>query len=279
MRGLLNLTWLEIKIFLREPLGAIGSVVIPVVLYLGIGRTLAPRMPQASPNTEYFFYVGAPVFVFIIIGRTLGQQMTGAQEGKRGLVGVDLAVFAALLISISAVLSLVTIIAIYRESGILKRLRATPLRPWTILTAHVLAKLLFTAATLLLMMAAGQRYYPANLRFPVVGFTVALLLATWSTLSIGFVIASVVKTARFAQPAGALVFYPMIALSGLFFPVSALSPGLRAVARLMPLTYVVSLLTGILKGDPWSAHLLDVGALVLVFGVCMALSARLFRWE
>src|SRR4029450_7845070 len=110
-------------------------------------------------------------------------------------------------------------------------------------------------------------------------FTLALLLATWSTLSIGFVIASVVRTARFAQPAGALIFYPMgglsgpffprsalspgvaagggVVRSGLFFPVSALSPGLRAVARLMPLTYVVSLLTGILKGEPWSAHLLD----------------------
>jgi ABC-2 type transport system permease protein len=248
MRGLFHLTWLEIKIFLREPLGAIGSVVIPVVVYLGIGRTLAPRMPQASANTEYLFYVGAPVF-------------------------------AAMMIMLSSVLSLVTIIAIYREGGILKRLRATPLRPWTILTAHVLAKLLFTAATLLLMVLAGRRYYPVDLQFPIAGFTAALLLATWSTLSIGFVIASVVKTARFAQPAGALLFYPMIALSGLFFPVSSLSPGLRAVARLMPLTYVVSLLTGILKGEPWSAHLLDVGALVLVFAVCMALSARLFRWE
>ena len=52
------------------------------------------------------------------------------------------------MISASAVLSLVSIIAIYREGGILKRLRATPLRPRTILTAHVLVKLVFTALTL-----------------------------------------------------------------------------------------------------------------------------------
>ena len=50
-----------------------------------------------------------------------------------------------MLIAISAVLSLVTIISIYREGGILKRLRATPLRPQTILSAHVLVKLLLTA--------------------------------------------------------------------------------------------------------------------------------------
>jgi ABC-2 type transport system permease protein len=247
MRGLLHLTWLEIKIFLREPLGAIGSVVIPVVVYLGLGRTLAPKVPQSAQTAE-FVVVGAPVF-------------------------------AAILIMLSSVLSLVTIIAIYREGGILKRLRATPLRPWTILTAHVLAKLLFTAATLILTVLAGKRYYPVDLHIPIVSFTIALVLATWSTLSIGFVIASVVRTARFAQPAGALIFYPMVGLSGLFFPLAALSPGVRAVARLMPLTYVVSLLTGILRGESWSGHVVDVAALVAVFFVCMAISARVFRWE
>jgi ABC-2 type transport system permease protein len=247
MRSLLQLTWLEIKIFLREPLGAVGSVVVPVAVYLWLGRTLAPKLTESAQTADFVMY-GAPVF-------------------------------AAVLIMLSSVLSLVTIIAIYREGGILKRLRATPLRPWTILTAHVLAKLIFTAATLILMVLAGKRYYPVGLHIPVVRFTAALLLATWSTLAIGFVIASVVRTARFAQPAGALVFYPMVGLSGLFFPISALSPGVRAVARVLPLTYVVSLLTGILRGDAWSAHLADVGALALVFAVCLAVSARVFRWE
>ena len=79
---------------------------------------------------------------------------------------VDLPVFGALLIALSAVLSLVTIISIYREGGILKRLRATPLRPHTILTAHVLVKLLFTAVTLALMMLAGRRYYPVDADVP-----------------------------------------------------------------------------------------------------------------
>src|SRR5262249_57361750 len=131
----------------------------------------------------------------------------------------------------SGALSLVTFIAIYREGGILKRLRATPLRPWTILTAHVLWKLLSTAATLLLMLLAGKRYYPVDLRIPLVSFTIALVIATWSTLSIGFLIASVVRTARFAQPAGALIFYPMVGRSGLFFPLAWLSPRVCALTH------------------------------------------------
>jgi len=52
-----------------------------------------------------------------------------------------------------------------------------------------------------------------------------------------------------------------------------------AVARVLPLTYAVSLLEGILKGDRWSAHVDDVAALAAVFAVCTALSARVFRWE
>src|SRR5262245_13924985 len=247
MGGLFQLTWLEIKIFLREPLGAIGTLAVPVILYIGMGRAVAPRLSQA-PQSSGFVYYATPVF-------------------------------AAIMLMLRSVLSLVTIVAIYREGGILKRLRATPLRPWTILTAHVLAKLLFTAVTLVILILLGKRYYPVDLRIPYVSFTLALILATWSTLAIGFVIASVIKTARFAQPAGALVFYPMVALSGLFYPISSMSPGLRAAARLTPMTYVVSLLMGILKGDAWSAHLLDVGALVLTFVLCMAISSKLFRWE
>jgi len=188
-------------------------------------------------------------------------------------------VLASLLIAVNSVLSLVTIISIYREGGILKRLRATPLRPQTILTAHVIVKLMLTAATLALMVLAGKRYYPVGVHVPFFSFTMALLISTWSILSIGFLVASIVPTARFAQPIGGLILYPMIGLSGLFVPVESLPPALHALARALPLTYSVSLLQGIWNGDAWSAHVGDIAALILVFVVCTALSAKVFRWE
>jgi ABC-2 type transport system permease protein len=73
--------------------------------------------------------------------------------------------------------------------------------------------------------------------------------------------------------------YPMIAVCGLFVPVQSLPLALQAVARLLPLTYAVSLLQGIWKGEAWSAHLHDIAALVVVFAICTALSAKVFRWE
>src|SRR5271166_5733575 len=248
LRGLGKLTWIEIKIFLREPMGAFGTIGVPVVVFLVLGRIAGSRIPATSLPSNGFIRVGLPVL-------------------------------ACLLIAVNSVLSLVTIISIYREGGILKRLRATPLRPQTILTAHVLVKLLLTAATLALMVLAGKRYYPAGIHVPLFGFTLALLISTCSILSIGFLIASIVPTARFAQPIGAVIMYPMIAVSGLFVPVTSLPPALQTVAKVVPLTYTVSLLEGIWKGDAWSGHVGDIAALVVVFIVCTALSAKVFRWE
>ena len=57
----------------------------------------------------------------------------------------------------------------------------------------------------------------------------------------------------------------MVALSGLFFPIDGLPAAMRVLARAQPLTYAVSLLDGIWRGEGWSAHLGDVMALVLSF--------------
>ncbi|HSS77974.1 MAG TPA: ABC transporter permease, partial [Thermoanaerobaculia bacterium] len=133
--------------------------------------------------------------------------------------------------------------------------------------------------TMALMVLAGRRYFAIGPQVPLVSFTIALLISTLSILSIGFIVASVIPTARFAQPIGAVIFYPMIGLSGLFVPINSLPPVLRTVARVLPLSHSASLLQGIWTGDPWSAHLGDVAALATVFVVCTAVSSRVFRWE
>ncbi len=248
LRGLLKLTWIEMKIFAREPLGLFGTLAMPVIVFVILGRVLGGRSASRPPEVARF-------------------------------VGVDLPILAALLVATGAVLSLVTIISIYREGGILKRLRATPLRPETILTAHVIAKLVFSSATLVLLALAGRRFVPEGVDVPVLRFGAALLFTTVCLLSVGFVIASVVPTARFAQPFGTLILYPMIAISGLFVPIEAMPPAVQAVARFVPFTYAVSLLRGAWLREPWSAHLGDIAVLIVTFVVCTALSARIFRWE
>lgn len=247
LRGLWNLTWLEIKIFLREPLGVFGTVGIPVVLVLVLGRVFAAQA-DGSSDAQRYVSVGVPVL-------------------------------GAVLIAIGEVVSLVTIIAIYREGGILKRLRATPLHPLTILTAHVLVKLLLTVVTLLLVALLGRGTIPIAVDWRLARFGAALLISTSSVMALGFLIASLVPTARFAQPVAGFLLWPMVGISGLFAPLDALPPAVAAVARVLPLTYAVSLLEGIWLGQPWSAHIGDVTGLLVWLAACSALAARVFRWE
>jgi ABC-2 type transport system permease protein len=248
LRGLWRLTWLEIKIFVREPLGVFGTIGIPVLTFIVLARMIGPGVRAGAPDIPRF-------------------------------LSAELPIFASLIIASSSVLSLIAIVAIYREGGILKRLRATPLRPNTILAAHVLVKLLSTVVTLALMMLAGRRFFPVAPGVPILSFTIALLFCSACIVCLGFPIASMVPTARFAQPIGSLIIYPMLGLSGLFVPIESMPVSLQLLARALPFTYAVSLLRGIWHGQGWLTHAGDVAVLAGMFAACMALSSRVFRWE
>lgn len=246
LKGLLKLSWIETKVFLREPMGVVGSL-------------------------------GVPVLVFVLFGRAARQGPAAATSPANPPFNVT--ILAALLIALGAVQSLVAIMAIYREGGILKRLRATPLSPVTILGAHVLVKLGFTVVGLALLVLAGRRVLPGALPQHLVGFAAAVLLGTLSILSLGFVLASLVPTSRFAQPLSAAVLYPMVAISGLFFPVAQLPPGVRVVAQALPTTHAVALMQGVWDGAGWGALWVNVAALAAAFAVCVGVAGRWFRWE
>lgn len=246
MKGLVKLSWIETKVFMREPMGVIGTLFMPIIFFLVMARFLR-GVPRPSAAVGRFAF--------------------------------NATILTSLLIVLSAVQSLIAIMAIYREGGILKRLRATPLAPVTILSAHVLVKIVLTLTSFLLLVLAGRRVMPGAMPDDMAGFVVAILLGTLSILALGFLVASVVPTARFAQPLGAVVFYPMIVLSGLFFPVGRMPLGLRVVAELLPTTHAVALMRNAWEGAPWSTQWGSVAALLAIFAVCLILATRWFRWE
>jgi ABC-2 type transport system permease protein len=254
LNGLWKLTWVEAKIFAREPMGLVGSVFMPVVVFVLLGRAFAA-------------------------GNPVPPRVAGEAASALGGLPFNLAILAALMIAINAAQSLIAIMSIYREGGILKRLRATPLSPVTILGAHVVLKLAFTTISLTLLVLAGRRLFPGVIQVNVLSFGVALLLGTLSILSLGFVLASLVPTPRFAQLIGAIAFYPMLVLSGLFFPVERLPTALRTIAYVLPTTHAVALLQGVWDSSGWMAHWVNAAMLLLLFGAYTALSTKVFRWE
>ncbi len=247
MNGLWKLTWVELKVFMREPMGSVFTFLMPAVLFVFVGRALRNASTEEFDMTDW--------------------------------VNTSLPVTLTILIAINGVTSLTTIISIYREGGILKRLKATPLRPHTILTAHVLVKLFITAVNMATLIFVGRSFLGVGVQGSLPSFLLAATISTVSILSLGFVIASFVPTARFAQLITGLCLYPLIGVSGLFTPVDSFPIGLKAIALVSPLTHAVSLTNGMWEGDSWANYVPELFALSVTFAICMALSSKMFRWE
>lgn len=88
-----------------------------------------------------------------------------------------------------------------------------------------------------------------------------------------------VPTARFAQPLASMVIYPLLVLSGVFFPLDLLPGGLQILAKLSPITWAVDLLQGLWEGGDWLDHPTAIIALAINALISGVVASRIFRWE
>jgi ABC-2 type transport system permease protein len=167
----------------------------------------------------------------------------------------------------------------YRENGILRRLRTTPVSPLVVLIAQVIVVFSMTALGMLLLVVAGTLVYHVRFEGNAFSMLAAFVLSSLSFFSLGFILAGIMPTTRSAWVVGMVLMYPMMLLSGAFFTLEILPANVQKVAAFLPLTYVVNLLRGLWNGQPWGELLLEVGVLagMLVLGVLI--SAKTFRWE
>lgn len=247
MRGLYKLTWVELKLFLREPMAA-------------------------------FFTLAFPLMMLFLFGSIYGNKPSSFFGGY-GMVDVSVPAYTAMIIGSSGLLSLGISIASYREAGVLKRLKATPIRPQTILGAQVAVIYLMTVLGMTLLIVAGQAVYRLRFGGNLVSMFAAFTLSALSIFAIGFVLASLAPTARVAQVAGMVIFYPMIFLSGATIPRETLPEAVRQYSQVLPLTHVVTLLRGLWAGGAWGDYSKEVFILVLLAVLAVIVSAKTFRWE
>lgn len=247
MRGFWKLTWTEVKLFLREPMAA-------------------------------FFTLAFPLMMLFLFGSIYGNKPTPFFGGY-GSVDVSVPAYTAMIIATSGLLSLTISMASYREQGILRRLRATPLRPQAILGAQVIVIFLMTLLGMVLLVIAGRLVY--GLRFEGNPFNVlaAFVLSSMSFFALGFVLAGLLPTARTAQIVGMALFYPMIFLSGAAIPREVLPENIRQFAQVLPLSHVVTLLRGLWMGDSWGKYLWETVILVTLLIVGVLVSSKTFRWK
>jgi len=244
MKAFLTLTWTETKLFLREPMATFFTVAFPLLLLFAFGAIFG-NAPGSAPGEVGYTTYAVPGYVALTIG-SLG------------------------------LLSLPTALAVYRDQGILRRFRVTPLRPAAVLGAQAAVHLALLIASTLLLAGAALWAFRVPLPSQPLLILGALLLATFSFLAVGFLLGAVVPTVRTAQAVGNALFFPMLFLSGAAIP-QFLFPGwLKTASAALPLTHATWLLQDAWLQGQWNG----VSSLVLVgMGIiCTAFAAYVFRW-
>jgi ABC-2 type transport system permease protein len=247
MRALKQLIFINIKLYLREPIATFFTLAFPPLLILLFGT-----MYGNDPS---------PLF------------------GGYGTMDITMPAYSALVLGTVGLLSVPITTGGYREQGILRRYRATPLRPLTYIIADVLTNLVITLIGMVVLVAVGWLLYKVQFEGHVLSVLIAVILGGLSMFAVGYLIASVVPGARTAQVVGMVIFYPMMFLSGASVPLEIMPETVRRISDFIPLTYVVTLLRGLWFGNGWGEHLTEVIVLGGVLVVCAGLAARFFRWE
>lgn len=247
MRALWKLTLIGAKLYLREPVAAFFTIVYAPMMLILFGSIYG--------NTP------SPLF------------------GGRGTIDISVPAYIGLIIVTVGLMSVPIGVASRREAGVLRRYQATPLRPVIYLTADVLVYFGMTLLGVVFLILTGRIGYNVHFDGNWVSVLVGFSLGALSFFAFGFLIAGLAPTARIAQTVGMVIAFPMMFLSGATIPLEVLPATVRELARLIPLTYVVTLLRGLWVGEAWSKHLTEVVVLVGLLVVGTAISAKTFRWE
>jgi ABC-2 type transport system permease protein len=167
-----------------------------------------------------------------------------------------------------------------REKLILKRLNATPLRRWALVVSNIFVRLVIAAVQTILLIGIGVEFLHVQLAGNWLPIIAVVMLGALTFVSLGYVIASFARTEEAANGMTSLVQFPLMFLSGIFFPLEIMPDWLRSVATLMPLTYLGDALRQTMVGGiPFVPLGLDVAILGGWLLACLAVSARFFRWQ
>lgn len=167
----------------------------------------------------------------------------------------------------------------WREQGILRRLGVTPLRSGTLITSQAMSFAFISLAQATIILVMGRLIFDVHIQGSYFWLGVTVVLGVLSMLSIGYVIASFLRTVTSANAVGQLVSFPMLFLGGSYFPLDP-PVALVPVVKVLPLTYLNDALRELVNhgGGPGDLWLDWVVLTAWVIGGFL-LSMRLFRWQ
>ena len=223
-----------------------------------------------------FFTFLLPIIFLVLLGSVYGDSEIEGVRGSTyllaGMVGYGIAATAFAGLAISLV--------IRRESGVLKRVRGTPLPPAVYIGAVIGSTLVVIAVEVLAQVLIGRYALGAAWPASPASFSAVVLLGTAAFSALGLAITGIVRSSEGSSAVVNAVYLPMTFISGSFFSTRSFPNFLQAISDVLPLTYLLRLVRALfVDGETLGSQ---AGSLIAlsVWGLAgVAIALRTFRWE
>ena len=227
-----------------------------------------------SREAAIFIFVFPPL-LFLLLGSVYDGTISGHPAREVLLAGM-LGYGAAN----TAFAGLGVILVVRRETGLLKRVRSTPLPAATYLAATLTSILLVFALQAALLFTLGRVLYGTRLPGQIGSLALVLLFGAAAFAALGLAAAALIRSAEGSSAVLNTVLLPMAFLSGSFGPRRRYPEVLRAIGDVLPLRYFLDLVNGVyLDGrGPW--HYGTAAVVLAAWGVVgLLIAVRRFSWE
>jgi ABC-2 type transport system permease protein len=225
------------------------------------------------------FTVGFSVVFLILLGASAGNSHISFLHNIR-LVQYYVPGFAAYGVMAACFNILAITLVNRREMGLLKRLRLSPLPTWALITAIVLSSMIISTVEVVILLAVGRVGFSVHFPDNVGAFVVAIVVGMLCFSALGVAMSTLVPNQDAAGPIVSIIFFVLLFLSGLWFPLKPGS-GLAKFSSYFPVRHLISAVFAPFdtqKGvSPWAWHDLLVVAIWGVGGAIVAV--RRWKWS
>ena len=229
-----------------------------------------------SPDV-FIFNLCMPVVVLIMIGLIAGSKMAG-DSGMTYLESSFVAI-TSVGICCSAFMSIPITMVDYRDKKILKHFYCSPCSPSRLLLVDMICSGVMAALSAACVAIAACVLFGYRMQGNVFVFLLTWLLTMIAMFSIGLLVAAVCKTTKSMNVATSLLYFPMLLFSGATIPYELFPKGMQMVAGYMPLGVGIRLMKAASVGTSFGTMGAEMGVLLLIAVVCIAISVKTFRWE
>lgn len=243
LKAILKLLEIEIKLFLREPPAVVFNLCFPALILLIFGAIF--NFPSGVED-----YKVIELYIPSIISITIA---------SCGIMGIPI------------------VIAEYKEEGVFKQYKTSPIAPLYILIVQFMVGFLMCLMGTILIIILGNLLFKVRIPKDIIFLFLSFGLSCASIFSFGFLISNFTKGIKSASGISMSIFFPMLFLSGAAIPKELFPDVMKKMANILPLSWVVDLLKDAWVGNKVEYHL--VLLLILLLITALTISIYRFKWE